>query len=167
MKLSELDRSIISRLSDNLPSDMTPFATFARDVGSDENDLLERIEKYGENGMLRRCAAVVAHRSAGFVANALTAWHVPEDRVSEAAETMAGFDEVSHCYERLSYPRWPYNIYTMIHGRDREECVNVVQEISARTGVRDYRLFFTVREFKKKSMRYFHEPTDNLNEDGG
>lgn len=167
MKLSELDRSIINRLSDDLPPDMTPFATLARDVGLDENELLEKIEKYGENGVLRRCAAIVAHRSAGFVANALAAWRVPEDRVVEAAETMSGFDEVSHCYERLSYPRWSYNIYTMIHGRDRQECVNVVQEISARTGVRDYRLFFTVREFKKKSMRYFHEPADDVNEDGG
>jgi len=167
MKLSELDRTIINRLSGDLPSDKTPFATVARDLGLDENGLLERIEGYVASGVLRRFAAAVAYRSAGFVANALVAWRVPEDRIVEAAETMSRFDEVSHCYERLSYPRWPYNIYTMIHGRNRQDCVNVAEEMSSRTGVRDYRLLFTVREFKKESMRYFNEPTDNLNGDGG
>jgi len=166
MEFSEIDRTVISRLSGDLPSGMTPFAEVAADVGLDENELLRRIERYGKENVLRRFAAIVAHRSAGFVANALVAWCVPEDRVVEAAETMSAFDEVSHCYERLSYPRWPYNIYTMIHGRDRDQCIDAAKEMSARTGVRDYRLLFTVREFKKKSMRYFHEVTDNTYEDG-
>lgn len=155
MEFSELDRKIINRLSGDLPSDKTPFATLARDMGLDKPDLLERIEDYARTNVMRRFAAIVAHHNAGFFANVMVAWHVPEDRIDETAKTMSGFDEVSHCYERLSYPHWPYNIYTMIHGRNREQCLKVVDEMSARTGIRDYKMLFTEREFKKESMRYF------------
>ena len=155
MELTDLDRKIINRLSEDLPSDMTPFASLARDQGLDERDLLGKIDHYREHDLLRRFAVIVAHHSAGFVANAMVAWRVPADRVTDSARTMAGFDEVSHCYERLSYPQWPYNVYTMIHGRAREHCLGVVQSIADRTDIRDYRVLFTAREFKKKSMRYF------------
>lgn len=155
MEFSELDRKIISRLSGDLPSDKAPFATIVRKLGVDEAELLEKIKSYAESGVLRRFGAVLAHRSAGFVANALVAWRVPEDKVTEAAQVMTEFQEVSHCYERPAYPQWPYNVYTMIHGRDREECLELIQEISSRAGVRDYKVLFTAREFKKESMRYF------------
>ena len=155
MKLSELDKKIINRLSGDLPSDMTPFAALASEIGVDVSDLLATIEDYEKTKVLRRFAAVLAHRNVGFVANALAVWHVPKDSVVETGEIMAGFDEVSHCYERLSYPEWPYNIYTMIHGRDRERCLEIVERIAEATGLRDYTVLFTVREFKKRSMRYF------------
>ncbi len=157
MECSELDKKIINRLSGDLPSDMTPFAALAGEIGIDESDLLATIEDYEKREILRRFAAVLAHRDVGFVANALAVWHVPEDSVVETGEIMAGFDEVSHCYERLSYPQWPYNIYTMIHGRDREQCLDIVERISAATGIRDYRVLFTLTEYKKRSMRYFTE----------
>ena len=155
MELTEPDRKIINRLSENLPSDMTPFASIAHDLGLDERDLLGKIDHYREHGFLRRFAVIVAHHNAGFVANAMVAWRVPEDKVEEAARTMVQFREVSHCYERLSYPHWPYTIYTMIHGRTREQCLAVVQSISDRTDIHEYKVLFTAREFKKKSMRYF------------
>ncbi len=155
MECSELDKKIINRLSGDLPSGMTPFATLASEIGVDESELLATIEDYEKTTVLRRFAAVLAHREVGFVANALAVWHVPEDSVVQTGEIMAGFDEVSHCYERLSYPQWPYNMYTMIHQRDRERCLEVVERISAATGIRDYRVLFTLTEFKKRSMRYF------------
>jgi len=155
MECSELDKKIINRLSGDLPTDMTPFAALAGEIGVDESDLLATIEDYEKTGVLRRFAAVLAHRDVGFVANALAVWHVPEDSVVETGEIMAGFEDVSHCYERLSYPQWPYNIYTMIHGRDRQQCLEIVERIAEATGIRDYTVLFTVREFKKRSMRYF------------
>ena len=167
MGLSELDRRIINRLSGDLPSDKTPFAALAREVGLSERELLERIEGYFKTNLLRRVVAVVAHMRAGFAANAMVVWRVPEDKMVETAREMAGFKEVSHCYERLSYPHWPYTIYTMIHGRSRDQCIEVVERMSACTGMRDYTVFFTVREFKKESMRYFHESTGSANEDVG
>ncbi|MCK5557044.1 MAG: Lrp/AsnC family transcriptional regulator [Candidatus Hydrogenedentes bacterium] len=155
MELSELDRKIINRLSGDLPSDKTPFATLAREIGLDETVLLEKIGNYAKTNVLRRFAAILAHQNVGFVANAMVVWRVPEESVVETGQTMARFGEVSHCYERLSYPQWRYNIYTMIHGRDREQCLKVVERISAVTGIHDYKVLFTVREFKKTSMRYF------------
>jgi len=155
MECSELDKKIINRLSGDLPTDMTPFAALAGEIGVDESDLLATIEDYEKTKVLRRFAAVLAHRDVGFVANALAVWHVPEDSVVETGEIMAGFEDVSHCYERLSYPQWPYNIYTMIHGRDRQQCLEIVERIAEATGIRDYTVLFTVREFKKRSMRYF------------
>jgi len=155
MELTDLDRKIINRLSQDLPPDTTPFASIAHDLELDEQHLLDRIEDYREQELLRRFAVIVAHHNAGFVANAMVAWEVPENRIEEAARTMAQFREVSHCYERLSYPHWPYNIYTMIHGRTREHCLAVVRNISGRTDIHEYKVLFTAREFKKKSMSYF------------
>ena len=155
MELSELDRKIINRLSGDLPSDKTPFATLGREIGLDETVLLEKIGNYAKTNVLKRFAAILAHQNVGFVANAMVVWRVPEESVVETGQTMARFGEVSHCYERLSYPQWRYNIYTMIHGRDREQCLKVVERISAVIGIHDYKVLFTVREFKKTSMRYF------------
>ena len=155
MELTDLDRKIINRLSEDLPSDMTPFASLARDQGLDERDLLGKIDHYREHDLLRRFAVIVAHHNAGFVANAMVAWQVPENRIEETAQTMVQFREVSHCYERLSYPNWPYNIYTMIHGRTREQCLAVVRNIAEQTDTNEYKVLFTSREFKKISMRYF------------
>ena len=121
----------------------------------DEQDLLDRIENYRQRGLLRRFAVIVAHRNAGFVANAMVAWQVPEERIEEAARKKVQFREVSHCYERVPPPHWPYNIYTMIHGRTREQCLGVVQSIAEQTDIHEYKVLFTAREFKKKSMRYF------------
>jgi DNA-binding Lrp family transcriptional regulator len=155
MELTDIDRKIINRLSQDLPSDMIPFASIAHDLGLDEKDLLDRIEDYREHEILRRFAVIVAHHSAGFVANAMVAWQVPENRIEETAQTMVQFREVSHCYERLSYPHWPYNIYTMIHGRTREQCLAVVRNIAEKTDINEYKVLFTAREFKKRSMQYF------------
>ena len=149
VQLSELDRTIINRLSGDLPSGKTPFDSLAADLGITETDLLARIESYAQAGMLRRSAAILAHRKAGFAANAMVVWRVPEKRIEEVASVMVGFDEVSHCYERVSLPEWPYNIYTMIHGRSRDECLKVVELIAADTGIAEYRILFTAREFKK------------------
>jgi DNA-binding Lrp family transcriptional regulator len=157
MEFSELDKKIINRLSGDLPSGKMPFAAIASEIGIDASELLATIEHYEKASVLRRFAAILAHRDVGFVANALAVWNAPEDSVVETGEIMAGFDEVSHCYERLSYPQWPYNIYTMIHGRGREECLNVVGRIAEAAGISDYQVLFTVREFKKRSMRYFTE----------
>jgi DNA-binding Lrp family transcriptional regulator len=165
MDLNELDRRLINRLSGDLPSERRPFAALACELGVREREILERIRSYSENALLRRVAAIVAHQRAGFVANALVAWRVPEQKIAEVGETMAAFEEVSHCYERLSYPHWPYTIYTMIHGRNRDQCMEVVERIAARTGVDDYVVLFTVKEFKKQSMRYFDESREVPSED--
>jgi DNA-binding Lrp family transcriptional regulator len=75
--------------------------------------------------------------------------------VEEVGQAMAALPEVTHCYARLTYPNWPYNLYTMIHGRNEEECLNIVKKNAIRTEVKQYRLLFTENTFKRTSMNYF------------
>ncbi len=87
----------------------------------------------------------------------MVVWRVPAKQVEKVGKIMATFKEVSHCYERLTYPGWPYNLFTMIHGRTKEECEEVARKISKATDTKDFKLLYSTREFKKVSMKYFVE----------
>jgi hypothetical protein len=82
-------------------------------------------------------------------------WNVPDERAVAVGEQMATFAAVSHCYQRPRYPDWPYNLFTMIHARSTEECEHVAATIAAETGISDYALLYSTREFKKVRVRYF------------
>jgi DNA-binding Lrp family transcriptional regulator len=118
-------------------------------------ELLEKARDFLASGMMRRYAAILRHREAGFTVNVMSVWRVPEERGEEAGRIMAEFAEVSHCYQRPTAPGWPYSHYAMIHARSEEEANGVVRRIAARTGLRDYALLRTVREFKKTRVKYF------------
>jgi rfaE bifunctional protein nucleotidyltransferase chain/domain len=89
------------------------------------------------------------------VANAMGVWRVPEDRADGAGKIMASFRRVSHCYRRPAHDDWPYQLYTMIHGRSRDECEEIAAMMAREAGVNDYRLLYSGREFKKTRVRYF------------
>ena len=110
-----------------------------------------------DSGKMRRFAAVLHHRTAGFSANAMGVWAVPGDdaEVDRAGELMAGFRAVSHCYRRPTYPDWPYNIFTMVHGKSREDCEQSLAAIAAKTNIRDHGALYSTREYKKVRVRYF------------
>lgn len=155
MKLSELDKKIIARLQGDLPLVETPFAHLAKDLGITEEELLERVQSYLDAGIMRRLGTILRHHLAGYVVNAMCCWAVPADRVEEVGQIMASFKEASHVYQRPTYPDWPYNLFTMLHAKSHEELEKVAAEISARTGIKEYRLLYSTREYKKTSMEYF------------
>lgn len=155
MKLTELDRKIISCLQGDLPLTDRPYAAVAEQLGISEEELLQKIKSYQELGLMRRFGTILRHHKAGYAANAMCAWNVPVGRVEEAGAVMATFRQASHVYQRPTYPDWPYNLFTMLHGRTKEELERTAREISERTGVTDYRLLYSTREFKKTSMDYF------------
>ena len=99
-------------------------------------ELLEQGHAFLATGQMRRFAAVLAHRKAGFVQNGMGVWVVPEEQIDEMGKAMAAFRGVSHCYQRPTYPDWPYNLFSMTHGRDRGECEAVLEAISSETGPR-------------------------------
>jgi len=111
---------------------------------------------------MRRFAAVLHHRQAGFSANAMGVWAVPGDdaEIERVGALMAGFRAVSHCYRRPSYPDWPYNIFTMVHGRSPEECEQTLTAVAAKTGIRDHRALYSTKEYKKVRVRYFTPDED-------
>jgi DNA-binding Lrp family transcriptional regulator len=158
--IEERDKAVIRALQGNLSGTLTPFADIAKELAWEEEEVLDRTQKLLAAGLIRRFGAVLRHQKAGFTANAMGVWQVPEEKTEEIGRVMAKFREVSHCYQRPTLPDWPYNLFTMIHGRSIEECKDVMQRISQATGVQDYDMLFSQRELKKSSMQYFMEEDD-------
>jgi len=151
----DVERRIIRHLQGDLPLTTRPFAVLAGEVGMSEEDLLERIRMLKEQGTLRRFGATLRHQLAGYKANAMVAWYVPEGNMEEIGPLMATFKEVSHCYERKVQGKWKYNLFTMIHGKSKKECQDIARRIAENTGIKDYVLLLSLKEFKKTSPRYF------------
>jgi DNA-binding Lrp family transcriptional regulator len=155
MRLTELDKKIIARLQGDLPLCPAPYAAVAAEVGITETELLQRIDTYLAVGILRRVGTILRHHLAGFTANAMCGWNVPLERVEEVGQLFASYPQASHVYQRPTYPDWPYNIFTMLHGRTDKELEQTAREMSQQSKVSDYALLHSTREFKKTSMNYF------------
>lgn len=153
--LTKLDKQIIRELQAGLPLVPRPFADLGAKVGLTEDQLLAKVQELKSNGYLRRIGAALRHHRVGYVANAMIVWRVPEDKVVEVGNTLAKLPEVTHCYQRKTWPEWPYNFYTMIHMSTVEECYAKAKEMAEMVGVTDYKLLFSTKELKKSSMRYF------------
>ncbi|MHB1335597.1 MAG: siroheme decarboxylase subunit beta [Candidatus Humimicrobiaceae bacterium] len=153
--LSELDIKIIKVLQDDLPLVEKPFKLIADKLGIPEKELLAKIEEYLAEGIVRRFGATLNHKKVGFIANAMVIWDVDDERIEEAGRLMAQFAEVSHCYQRPRNADWQYNLFTMIHGKTREQCRRIVEKIAGVVKVDKYELLFSVKELKKTSMKYF------------
>ncbi len=153
--VDDLDRKIIGLLQDDMPLDLRPFAIMADQVGMTEKQFLSRVKSMVDGGIIRRLGATLHHQKAGFRANAMVAWIVQDNKVEEAGRIMAGFREVTHCYQRVPQGDWKYNLYTMIHGHTRDECHKIAKRISKNTGINQYAILFTEKEFKKTSMEYY------------
>lgn len=147
------DRKLLQTIQDGIPIAPEPFKQVAKELGISEDEVISRISGMIHDGAIRRFGASIGHRAIGITANAMCTWNVPEDRVEEVGALMAGFAEVTHCYERPRYPGWKYNLFTMIHSYSRQECEKVAKEISLATGIRDYSILFSEKEFKKTGVR--------------
>ncbi len=153
--IDERDKTIIGLIQGDLPLQGRPFAGMAESIGMTEGEFLERIRALKKNGVIRRFGATLRHQEAGFSSNAMVAWIVPDDKIEEVGRTMAEFSEVTHCYQRKPQKDWKYNLFTMVHGDDKEACYMVAKRMSQATGMDEYILLFSEKEFKKTSMAYF------------
>ncbi len=153
--LTAADIRAIRALQIDLPAVPEPFVDIAASHGFAVPELLATGHRFLATGQMRRFAAVLNHRRAGFLQNGMGVWIVDEHRVQEAGEIMAGFRGVSHCYQRPVYEDWPYRLFSMTHGRDKEECEDVLRAISAETGLEEYAVLYSIREFKKTRLTYF------------
>ena len=130
IELSELDVAVIRALQGDMPVVPEPYAPAAAEVGLSQDELLSHLESMRERKALRRVAAILFHRRAGFSANGMGVWKVPEERIMEVAPLMASFRGISHCYQRPTYEDWPYSVFTMAHGRSKEECDAILDSIA-------------------------------------
>ena len=155
LSLTEQEIRLIREVQGNLDVVSRPFDDLADRIGITVDELLDTLRRFDETGQMRRFAAVLHHRQAGFRVNTMGVWSVPEERVDSVGETLAKFSAVSHCYLRPSYTDWPYNVYTMIHGRDREDCENILSEMANMVDIQKRTALYSVREFKKVRVKYF------------
>jgi DNA-binding Lrp family transcriptional regulator len=153
--LNDREVDAIRIAQEDLPLVPRPFAVQAARIGLTEDELLEILHSFIERKLMRRFAAVMNHRSAGFKANAMGVWAVPEDDLEEVGPQMAAFAAVSHCYRRPTYEDWPYTVFTMVHGRTARDCEDTIDAIATETGVDEYTLLWSVKEYKKTRVMYF------------
>lgn len=153
---TETEARILRIVQDTLPDSPTPFAAIAERLGIAESEVLDLLRHLKQNGAIRRFGATLRHQEAGFGANVMVAWFVDGDQDMEAvSRIMASRPEITHCYQRRSCYEWPFNLYTMVHAKSREECLAIVRDLQEETGLSTYEMLFSHEELKKTSMRYF------------
>ena len=152
--ISSIERRILAVLQEGLPTSQTPYKDMAQRIGIETSELLTVLKDWKETGKIRRIGAIVNHFKVGLAAGAMVVWRVEPGRADEVGQIFAGVEEVSHAYERQTYENWPYNLYTMVHGKGEEEVRQVVERMSRASGVSDYRILVTERELKKVSPTY-------------
>jgi len=155
IELSDTDVAVIRELQGDLPVVPEPYRPAADALGMPVAGLLDHLGGMRERGALRRVAAILYHRRAGFSANGMGVWKVPEDRIDEIGPRMAAYRGISHCYRRPTYPDWPYSVFTMAHGRSKEECDAILDRIAEDTGVDERAVLYSSTEFKKIRLLYF------------
>lgn len=155
MNIDAIDKRIIARLQGDLPLEPRPFAQLAAEVGLSEAQVVERIARLERDKIMRRFGATLRHQQSGFPANVMVAWRVEESRVDEVGDKLASFRRVSHCYWRRPCPDFPYNVFSMVHGKSEAECRELVEEMAREVGNIDHQLLFSVEELKKTSMQYY------------
>ena len=153
--LTEVEKKIIHCIQDDIPLAEAPFAHIAEQAGISEEECISIIREMKKQGIIRRFGATLRHQQAGYNFNVMVVWNIPEDKIDETGAIFAGFRNVSHCYYRPPKGDWPYNIYTMIHGRGLEENEQLAEEMSEASGIKDYILLPSIKELKKTSMSYF------------
>jgi DNA-binding Lrp family transcriptional regulator len=152
----EFDVAVIRATQGDLPVVSEPYAPAAARLGLSVDALVGHLRGMVDRGLLRRVAAILFHRRAGFSANGMGVWRVPEERILEVGPRMAAFRGISHCYQRPTYADWPYSIFTMAHGRSKEECDAILDAIEAATPeVQGRATLYSSTEFKKVRLLYF------------
>jgi DNA-binding Lrp family transcriptional regulator len=155
----EGDVATIRALQGPMAAVERPYDEAAAELGIPTEALLDRLREMVDRKLLRRVAAILYHRRAGFSANGMGVWKVPEGEVLEAGRRMASFRGISHCYQRPTYEDWPYSIFTMAHGRSKEECDAILDSIAEECGIGpdDRATLYSSTEYKKIRLHYFTE----------
>jgi DNA-binding Lrp family transcriptional regulator len=153
------DIAVIQALQGPMQVTDRPYDAAAQEVGVSTDDLLAHLAGMVDRKLLRRVAAILYHRRAGFSANGMGVWRVPDERILETGTRMAAVRGISHCYQRPTYEDWPYSVFTMAHGRSKEECDAILDGIATEHGLNgeDRAVLYSSTEFKKVRLHYFTE----------
>lgn len=155
VEITEAEKNAIRGMQEDLALIPRPYDPIAQELGMTTSELFALAKDFQERRIMRRYSAVLHHRRSGFKANAMIVWQVPEERSEEVGMMMAGHDAVTHCYERPTFPDWPYTHFTMVHATTPEGCEEINEEISKATGITERLTLYSTREYKKTRVRYF------------
>jgi DNA-binding Lrp family transcriptional regulator len=151
------DVAVIRALQGPMEPVERPYDPVAEELGIETEELLAHLGGMVDRKLLRRVAAILYHRRAGFSANGMGVWKVPEEEIMETGRRMASFRGISHCYQRPTYEDWPYSVFTMAHGRSKEECDAILDSIAVECGIgpEDRAILYSSTEYKKVRLLYF------------
>jgi DNA-binding Lrp family transcriptional regulator len=155
IELNDFHKQIIRYAQEDIDIVSEPFLEIIKKIGCSYEEFFNGLEELKSAGVLRRFATILNHRRAGFNANAMVVWDIDEDKAVEAGEKLAAFSAVSHCYLRPKYPNWSYNIFTMVHGKTKDETDSIVKEMEQEVEFNSNRYLYSTREFKKVRVKYF------------
>jgi DNA-binding Lrp family transcriptional regulator len=151
--MDDLDLRLLKIAQDGVALIDRPYLRLGEQLGISEEEAIARLRELERTGIIRRFAATIGHRALGIAANAMIVWKVPSSEVERVGVLFASFDAVTHCYERTADEAWDFNLYTMVHSRSAEECTKTAKELSNASGINDYKILFSEREYKKTSAR--------------
>jgi DNA-binding Lrp family transcriptional regulator len=157
IELDAIDKRILLALQGDLDDTPEPYARIADELNVSEDEVIRRIKKMQEQGVIRRMGAMIRHIEAGIGFNGMVVWKVEPDRIEEVGNQLASFPEVTHCYERPPFGENGGTLFTMVHSSSEQGCLEIVRRMSEKVGVRDYEILFSERELKKVSMTYFED----------
>ena len=147
--------AVIKALQQDIKVCSEPFKQTIEKLALDYDTFFNIAQALKESGIMRRFATILNHRKAGFGANAMSVWVVPEEQGEKIGKEMAEFSAVSHCYLRPSFPNWPYNLFAMVHAKTQEACDTLIEEMAKESGLTEYGKLYSTREFKKQRLVYF------------
>lgn len=161
MVLNERDKRLLGALSDGLPLVSRPYAAIGEQVGMSEAEVIAALKEMQADGCIKRFGLIVRHHELGYKANAMTVWDVDDDLVDEIGRCFGKFDFVTLCYRRpRRLPDWPYNLFCMVHGQERDVVLRQVDELAEKCGSAAARrdVLFSTRRFKQRGARYGKVP---------
>ncbi|MCW3130934.1 MAG: AsnC family transcriptional regulator [Methanophagales archaeon] len=152
---NETDQAILRAAQEGLPVVKEPFAGIAREVGISQDEVIARLKRLISNGVIKRLGISINQRKVGIVANAVVAWRVPQEQVERVGKMLSSYKEVTHCYERVTIPgKWEHNLFTVIHGYNRESVEEMAKRLSEVVGISDYLVLFSNEQFKRTSVMH-------------
>lgn len=155
INLDQLDKSILEALQGDLGDSLEPYAEIAKGLEVSEEEVIARVRRLRDEGVIRRLGAMIRHIEAGIGFNAMVVWAVGPDRIERVGETFAALPYVTHCYERPPFGEKGGTLFTMVHSSTEEGCMASIGEMSRMADAPDYEALFSLRELKKISMTYF------------
>lgn len=156
-EINEKDEALISLIQTGLPFSSTPYADLGKEIGMTEGEVISRLKKLNESKIIKRFGVVVRHHELGYRANAMTVWDIDDTKIKTLGACMGGFDFVTLCYRRpRRLPEWPYNLFTMIHGKNREHVLSNIELLVNQCGLKavNHEVLFSTKRFKQRGAIY-------------